>query len=82
MLECGQNLKGSRREECTSCGTTEDENHILNHCAKYNSVREPRDNVVFNDVYSHQIEKVRPIINAIEKIWNTANAHGSIRNDF
>ena len=82
MLECGRNLKGSMREECMSCGTIEDENHILNHCIKYNSVREPRDNVVFNDVYSHQIEKVRPIINAIEKIWNTSNAHGSIRNDF
>jgi len=38
--------------------------------------------IIFEDVHSHQIEKIRNVINSIEKIWNTTIAHGTLRRDF
>ena len=79
MLECGQNFKGSRSEICSLCNVIDDENHVLNHCKKYESIRESPSDITFEDVHSDQIEKIRNVINSIEKIWNTTNAHGTLR---
>ena len=82
MLECGKNFKGNKSEMCSLCNVIDDENHILNHCKKYELIRESPNDITFEDVHSDQIEKIRNVINSIEKIWNTANAHGTLRRDF
>ena len=46
---------------------------------KYESIRESPSDITFEDVHSDQIEKIRNVINSIEKIWNTTNAHGTLR---
>ena len=82
MLECGRNYKGTVKEECSTCRVIDDEDHILNHCSKYEKLREPGAYVNFDDVHSDQIEKIRNVITPIEMVWNTTNAHGTLRRDW
>ena len=32
----------------------------------------------FNDIYSHEIEVLRPIVDQIEKVWNTRTGSGTM----
>ena len=79
MLDCGQNFKGSKSETCSTCGTIDNEDHIINHCPKYVASRESIDQIDFADVYSDKIEVIKRIIPVIEQFWNTSNANGSLK---
>ena len=79
MLDCGQNFKGSKSETCSTCGTIDNEDHIINHCPKYVANRESIDQIDFADVYSDKIEVIKRIIPVIEQFWNTSNANGSLK---
>ena len=63
------------------CGTLDDEDHILNDCPKYATIRESENKVNFDDVHSDQIDIVRTVLPVIERHWNTTNAHGTVRRD-
>ena len=83
MLECGINYKGTMKSQCDLCNCEDEENHQLNICERwrqYNFI--DNDNIVdFNDVYSDDIETLRSIIEKITHLWNTKNAHGTMRKD-
>ena len=81
MLQCGRNFKGTMSEMCNICNVTDDEDHVLNHCPKYEMHRESDTCINFNDIYSNQIEILRAIISTIERFWNTSNAHGTLHRD-
>ena len=81
MLDCGQNFKGNKNENCSLCGTIENEDHIINHCPKYLSTRESLDQINFDDIYSDQIEVIKTIIPVLEMFWNTSSANGSLKRD-
>ena len=81
MLECGRNFRGSMNENCNTCGSLDDEDHILNYCPKYATIRESENKVNFDDVHSDQIDIVRTVLPVIERHWNTTNAHGTVRRD-
>ena len=81
MLQCGRNFKGTMSEVCNICNVTDDEDHVLNHCPKYEMHRESDTCINFNDIYSNQIEILRAIISTIERFWNTSNAHGTLHRD-
>ena len=80
MLETGTNYKGTLDEICKECKTKDDENHRLNYCKKYrlNNLYSNTLKADFNDIYSKDINVLRPIIAQIEKVWNTKNANGTM----
>ena len=80
MLECGKNFKGTMSETCNRCNVVDDENHRLNDCPIHKNVNlfETQHKVDFNDVFSTNINILRPVLKEIEKVWNVRNAHGSM----
>ena len=80
MLDCGVNFKNSMSTICSTCKKTDDENHRLNHCTRYRDTNfcDDEEKVNFDDVYSTDISVLKKIIDKIEKVWNTRNAHGTI----
>ena len=65
------------------CNDIDDENHRLNNCIKWRKTNlyDESDKIDFNLIYSNNIDELRSIILKIEKIWNTGNAHGTMRTD-
>ena len=80
MLECGNNFKGSLSEKCPVCNVLDNENHRLNHCKRYRQMNnfDSDEKILFEDIYSPDVSIVKRIIETIEKIWNTKNAHGTM----
>ena len=80
MLECGKNFKGTMNEICNVCKVTDNENHRLNDCPSHKKVNlfNTENRVDFSDVFSADVNVLRPIIKEIEKVWNVRNAHGSM----
>ena len=80
MLECGKNFKGTMNEICNTCNVTDNENHRLNECPTYKNVNffESQQKVDFNDVFSKDLNILRPVIKQIEKVWNVRTGHGSM----
>ena len=80
MLECGKNFKGSMNETCSTCNVVDNENHRLNDCLKHKNLNllETQQKVDFNDVFSHDLNILRPMIKHIEKVWNVRTGHGSM----
>ena len=80
MLECGSNFKGSQCEICQICEIRDDENHRLNFCKKYRLVNrfDSDEKSPFENIYSTDVETIKQIIEVIEKVWNTKNAHGTM----
>ena len=83
MLECGRNFKGSMKENCDHCNTTDDENHRLNYCIKLRTFNfhDVDVKVNFDDIYANDVYVLRNVILAIETVWNTRNAHGTMRTE-
>ena len=80
MLDCGVNFKNSKSVICPTCKKTDDEDHRLNYCRRYRETNycDYEEKVTFDDVYSTDINVLKKIIEKIEKVWNTRNAHGTI----
>ena len=78
MLECGTNFKNTRSVLCTTCKTSDNEDHRLNHCIRYRTVNkyDHSEKTNFNDVYSTDTNVLKRVTTEIEKVWNTRNAHG------
>ena len=83
MLECGENYKGSLKQQCTECNCADDENHRLNHCIKWRekNLYDKEEKMDFKWIYSKDIDKLRSIISSINTVWNTQNAHGTMRTE-
>ena len=80
MLDCGQNLRGTKPEICNQCNVIDDENHRLNHCIKFRDINlcDSKTKEDFHKIFSDDIETLREIIPNIQKVWNTKTAHGSM----
>ena len=80
MLDCGVNFKGSKSTICPSCKKTDDEDHRLNHCTRFRDINhcDNEEKVNFDDIYSADTNVLKKIIEQIENVWNTRNAHGTI----
>ena len=83
MLECGKNFKGTLKERCDQCDAIDNENHRLNFCVKLRALNfyDADYRVEFNDIFSNDVEVLRNLILAIGKVWNTKNAHGTMRTE-
>ena len=47
--------------------------------ASMKKLTEEIDYVNFDHIYNDNIDEIRPIIASIGKVWNTVNAHGTMR---
>jgi len=82
MLECGINYKGTLKPTCETCNTSDNEEHRMNDCIKWKCTdTNGNEKVTFNDIYNNDINIVRSIITKIETVWNTKNAHGTMRTE-
>ena len=83
MLECGQNFKGTLKEICDQCHCLDDENHRLNFCLKWQRINLHNSNIKanFDDIFSDNVDVLRNVISIIEKVWNTKNAHGTMKTE-
>ena len=80
MLECGLNFKGKMDSNCPTCNVIDDESHRLNDCPKWNQNenQDLREQIDFNEIYSSEIEIIRPLLSKITTMWNTKCANGSM----
>ena len=84
MLDCGANFKGTMSSICVACNMTDNEHHRLIECPKWQHLRDQivsPTGVDFQDVYSGDIDKIRPVLYNLDKIWNTKCANGSMRKE-
>ena len=83
MLQCGKNYRGTIKEICDRCHCIDDENHRLNYCIKWRerNYYDETEKIDFDLVFSNDVEVLRPIMQGIEKLWNTRNAHGTMNNE-
>ena len=83
MLECGKNFKRTLKERCDQCDAIDNENHRLNFCVKLRALNfyDADYRVEFDDIFSNDVEVLRNMILAIGKVWNTKNAHGTMRTE-
>ena len=83
MLECGKNFKGSMKPQCDRCHVTDDENHRLNHCMKWqktNLYNEDRK-MPFDNIFSSDTDVLQTMVGKIRLVWNTMNANGTMQSD-
>ena len=80
MLQCGKNFGGTMNRICNECETIDDENHRLNHCIKWKNSNfyDKSEKIDYDLIFSDKIEDLRRVIQSIEKVWNTRNAHGTM----
>ena len=83
MLECGKNFKGTMGIKCNLCNVQDDENHRLNHCAKWKdrNLFNSNEKVDFQNVHSNDILNLKAVIPHIQTLWNVKNAHGTMQTD-
>ena len=80
LLECGKNYKGTMSETCDHCMCEDNETHRLNFCPKWKHLNlfDCTEKVMFDDVYSDNLDDVRNVALHIEKVWDT-RTNGSMR---
>ena len=78
MLECGKNFKGTLPEICPTCSVTDDEQHRLNHCTRFERTNlcNSDEKLNFDDVYESDVDVVKKMLKSIEKVWNVKIGHG------
>ena len=78
MLECGKNMKGTMKEECTVCNVIDDEQHRLVSCEKWSDLG--TDNKTqFQDIYSENVEVINRVLIQIENLWDTRFKNGRMK---
>ena len=78
MLECGANMKGTLASICPSCNVPDNEQHRLNDCTKWSTLREPVL-VNFDMVYSNVLDEIRPVLTEIGHLWDMKYSNGTAR---
>ena len=82
MLDCKANFSnGYGGKVCDQCGMDDNEEHRMNECVKYRGTNNCDDpvKIPFNDIYSDEIEKVKPVLMSILKIWDLTNGKNRMR---
>ena len=81
MLDCGMNFKGTMSATCNQCSLPDNEQHRMNVCPKWDSLRitEFDNETEFDDIYKNDIESLHPVLKKIKSMWDTKYANGKMR---
>ena len=81
MLMCGKNFKATTSAICMECQETDDEDHRLNVCSKWQHINFVNDdtNTPFSNVHSGNREILAPILSRIQKVWELHLGNGSMK---
>ena len=81
MLDCRRNFRrGYGNDLCRVCNLTDDENHRINYCIKYQEKNLFRSPIKFdfNSIYSDDEETVKRTLEVITHLWNIENGENSM----
>ena len=78
MLECGKNMKGTMKEDCTVCNEIDDEQHRLSTCEKWSDLRTGNE-TQFQDIYSENVEVINRVLIEIDSLWDTRFTNGRMK---
>ena len=82
MLDCRANFsKGYGGKLCKACYVIDDEMHRVNFCQKYDSINryDNPEKVDFGTIYSDNVHGVKPVLNAILKMWDLENGRNKMK---
>ena len=82
MLQCAANFQGAYGGKvCAECGLTDNENHRMNECSKWQGVNMygKQNDIEFDRIYSENYEECGAIVNNILKIWDLENGKNTMR---
>ena len=81
MLTCGRNFKATIPEECRECQLVDNENHRLNQCPQWHETNFVNNDTLieFTDVFSNEREKLSPIIQRIQQVWELHVGNGAMK---
>ena len=81
MLECGKNFRGTLAVKCITCNEIDNEEHRLNKCSKFIDINhiDKNEKIMFETVYSTNVESLRTVIRRIETVWNVRLGHGTMQ---
>ena len=82
MLQCKANFSlGNKEKNCSSCGTSDNEDHRINHCVLYRNVNlfDSSDKLDFDMIYSDKIEDSLHVVDIILKVWDLGNGRNVTR---
>ena len=71
-------MKGTLASICPSCNVPDNEQHRLNDCTKWSTLREPVL-VNFDMVYSNVLDEIRPVLTEIGHLWDMKYSNGTAR---
>ena len=71
------------KETCDLCNCIDDEHHRLNDCIRWRQTKnyDKHEKTDFKDVFSDDVNRLKHIVCEIKKVWNTQNAHGTMRTE-
>ena len=80
MLECGKNYRGSLPLTCAECDEGDDENHRMNYCTRWKklNLHDENEKIDFQDIHSHDQEKIMRVVLRIKDVWNVRTANGTM----
>ena len=81
MLTCGRNFKATIPEECRECRLVDNEDHRLNKCPQWHETNFVNHDTLieFTDVFSDKREKLSPIIQRIQQVWELHTGNGAMK---
>ena len=82
MLDCAGKYKyGYKGDLCSMCGTTDDENHRINFCPKFDKTNLCNSLVKFDfrSMYSSNQETVDRAIDVVSCLWSLDNGKNEMR---
>ena len=82
MLDCAANYHGRYRTKlCEECGVTDNEDHRINSCRKWENVNlyGTEYNINFDIVFSNNIDELRQMSGCLNCIWNLENGRNEMK---
>ena len=82
MLDCAKNYKsGNGGDLCSMCNTTDDENHRINFCRKFDRINLYNSPLKFDfrSIYSMDNETINRAIDVVCSLWDLRNGKNEMR---
>ena len=82
MLQCANNFANKYGGKmCRDCNCVDNEDHRINSCLKWTgrNYSERDDKIIFDDIYSNDVEKCLTVVKSIVHLWDLENNKNEMR---